>query len=34
MIMHLKKLISVTIGMIMLASAAFVQSANAWSIYD
>lgn len=32
--MHLKKLISVTIGMIMLASAAFVQSANAWSIYD
>ena len=34
MIMHLKKLISVTLGTAMLASAAFVPTANAWSIYD
>ena len=32
--MHLKKLISVTLGTAMLASAAFAPTANAWSIYD
>lgn len=32
--MHLKKLISITLGTAILASAAFVQTANAWSIYD
>ncbi len=32
--MHLKKLISITLGTAMLASAAFVPTANAWSIYD
>ena len=34
MIMHLKKLISITLGTAILASAAFVPTANAWSIYD
>ena len=32
--MHLKKLISITLGTAILASAAFVPMANAWSIYD
>ena len=32
--MHLKKLISITLGTAMLASAAFMPTANAWSIYD
>ena len=32
--MHLKKLISITLGTAMLASAVFVPTANAWSIYD
>ena len=32
--MHLKKLISITLGTAILASAAFVPTANAWSIYD
>ncbi len=32
--MHLKKLISITLGTAMLASTAFVPTANAWSIYD
>lgn len=32
--MHLKKLISITLGTAMLASVAFVPTANAWSIYD
>ena len=34
MTMYLKKLISVTLGTAMLASAAFVPTAKAWSIYD
>lgn len=33
-IMHLKRLISITLGTVMLASAAFMQTANAWSVYD
>lgn len=32
--MHLKKLISITLGTAMLVSAAFMPTANAWSIYD
>ena len=32
--MHLKKLISIILGMVMLVSAEFVPAANAWSIYD
>lgn len=34
MIMRLKKLISITLGTAMLVSAAFMPTANAWSIYD
>ena len=34
MTMYLKKLISITLGTAMLASAAFVPTAKAWSIYD
>ena len=34
MIMHFKKLICTALGTAMLASALFVPTANAWSIYD